>query len=195
MVSDSVGTLLHIGINARKGKLNEGQFQLRSRPEDSAAPYFLDTGKFPASSSRMVGLEAYYRPGPWLFGTEYYVQTVKAREIPDPLFHGGDVSVMWLITGETRSYNTVGGYFRSVSPAKTILEHGPGAWEAVLRFSYGDYNDTGVPGGAFSRVTPMVNWYLTDNARLEIAYGYGVLDRFALKGATQFFQSRLQLEF
>jgi len=52
-----------------------------------------------------------------------------------------------------------------------------------------------VPGGAFSRVTPMVNWYLTDNARLEIAYGYGVLDRFALKGATQFFQSRLQLEF
>jgi len=195
MVSDSVGTLLHIGINARKGKLNEGQFQLRSRPEDSAAPYFLDTGKFPASSSRMVGLEAYYRPGPWLFGTEYYVQTVKAREIPDPRFHGGDVSVMWLITGETRSYNTVGGYFRSVSPAKTILEHGPGAWEAVLRFSYGDYNDTGVPGGAFSRVTPMVNWYLTDNARLEIAYGYGVLDRFALKGATQFFQSRLQLEF
>jgi len=195
MVSDSVGTLLHIGINARRGKLNDGQFQLRSRPEDSAAPYFLDTGKFPASSSRMVGLEAYYRPGPWLFGTEYYVQTVNAREIPDPLFYGGDVSVMWLITGETRSYNTVGGYFRSVSPAKTVVDHGPGAWEAVLRFSYSDYNDTGVPGGTFWRVTPMVNWYLTDNARLEFGYGYGVLDRFALKGATQFFQSRLQLEF
>jgi len=195
MVSDSVGTLLHIGINARRGKLNEGQFQLRSRPEDSAAPYFLDTGKFPASSSSMVGLEAYYRPGPWLFGTEYYVQKVNAREIPDPLFHGGDVSVMWLITGETRSYNTLGGYFRSVSPAKTVVDRGPGAWEAVLRFSYSDYNDTDVPGGTFWRVTPMVNWYLTDNARLEFGYGYGVLDRFALKGATQFFQSRLQLEF
>ena len=65
----------------------------------------------------------------------------------------------------------------------------------MLRFSYSDYNDTGVSGGTLWRVTPMVNWYLTDNARLEFAYGYGVLDRFALKGATQFFQSRLQLEF
>ena len=55
MVSDSVGTLLHIGISARKGKLNEGQLQLRSRPEASDAPYFLDTGKFPASHARNGG--------------------------------------------------------------------------------------------------------------------------------------------
>jgi phosphate-selective porin OprO and OprP len=195
MMADSVGTLLHIGINARTGKLNEGQMQLRSRPEDSAAPYFLDTGKFPASHSQMVGVEAYYRPGAWLFSSEYYVQTVDARDTSDPLFHGGDVSVLWLITGETRSYNTVGGYFRSVSPAKTIVDRGPGAWEAVLRYSYSDYTDGAIEGGKFWRITPMVNWYLTDNARLEIAYGYGTLDRFDRKGATQFFQSRLQLEF
>ena len=169
--------------------------QLRSRPEDSSAPYFLDTGKFPASSAQMVGLEAYYRPGPWLFGTEYYVQTVDARETSNPLFHGGDVSIIWLITGETRSYNTVGGYFRSVSPARTIFGGGPGAWEALLRFSYSDYDDGAIQGGAFWRITPMVNWYLTDNARLEIAYGYGSLDRFDKTGATQFFQTRLQLEF
>ena len=130
-----------------------------------------------------------------MFGTEYYVQTVNARETSDPLFQGGDVSIMWLITGETRSYNTVGGYVRSVSPARTILSGGPGAWEALLRFSYSDYDDGAIQGGTFWRITPMVNWYLTDNARLEIAYGYGTLDRFDLKGATQFFQSRLQLEF
>jgi phosphate-selective porin OprO/OprP len=41
----------------------------------------------------------------------------------------------------------------------------------------------------------MVNWYLTDNFRLEMAYGYGHLDRFGLKGNTQFFQSRIQFEF
>jgi len=31
--------------------------------------------------------------------------------------------------------------------------------------------------------------------RLEFAYGYGHLDRFQLAGTTQFFQSRLQLQF
>ena len=45
------------------------------------------------------------------------------------------------------------------------------------------------------RITPMINWHMTDNARLELVYGYGKLDRFDLNGATQFFQTRLQLEF
>jgi phosphate-selective porin OprO/OprP len=38
----------------------------------------------------------------------------------------------------------------------------------------------------------MVNWHLSDNVRLEFVYGYSVLDRFDLKGGTQFFQSRVQ---
>ena len=38
----------------------------------------------------------------------------------------------------------------------------------------------------------MVNWYLTRVTRLELIYGYGVLDRFNLTGAIQFFESRIQ---
>ena len=195
LVSDSTGTLLHIGVNARTGQANEGELQLRSRPEAFIAPYFIDTGKFPAKSSRLGGLEAFYRPGPWLFGTEYYLQRVDSPETGDPLFHGGDIFAAWLITGETRSYNTVGGYFRAVSPARTVFEGGPGAWEALLRFSYSDFDDGAVHGGTFWRITPMVNWHLSDNARFEFAYGYGKLDRFDASGATQFLQSRLQLQF
>jgi phosphate-selective porin OprO/OprP len=41
----------------------------------------------------------------------------------------------------------------------------------------------------------MVNWYLTDYLRLVGTYGIGRLDRFNLKGNTQFFQTRLQFEF
>jgi len=44
------------------------------------------------------------------------------------------------------------------------------------------------------RYTPMVNWHLSDNVRLEMAYGYGHLNRFDLKGNTHFFQSRIQLQ-
>ncbi len=79
---------------------------------------------------------------------------------------GGDIFAAWLITGETRSYNTVGGYFRAVSPARTVFDGGLGAWEVVLRMSYSDLDDG----------------------------GYSKLDRFNVTGATQFFQSRPQLQ-
>jgi phosphate-selective porin OprO/OprP len=195
MVSDSVGRLLHIGVNASYGKADAGQLQIRARPEVSTAPYFLDTEKFPARAAETYGVEAYYRPGSWLFGTEYFVMPVDAPERGNPTFHGGGAFATWLITGETRSYNTVGGYFRDVSPRKTVFARGPGAWEAVLQLSYTDMNDAGVLGGTFWRITPMVNWYLSDNVRLELAYGYGKLDRFETRGATQFFQTRLQTQF
>ena len=143
----------------------------------------------------MTGVEAYYRPGPLLIGGEYFIQKADAAEVGDPLFHGGDVAVSWLATGETRTYNTRGGFFNQVSPARTVFGGGPGAWEIVTRFSYIDLDDKAVTGGTFWRFTPMVNWHLSDNLRLEVAYGYGTLDRFDLQGATQFFQSRIQVTF
>jgi phosphate-selective porin OprO/OprP len=38
----------------------------------------------------------------------------------------------------------------------------------------------------------MVNWYMSKVMRMEFVYGYGVLDRYNLKGTVQFFQSRIQ---
>ena len=193
-VADTAGTLLHVGVNARTGKVNQGSLRLKSRPEAWPAPFFLDTKAFPATSSRTGGLEVYYRPGRVIFGSEYYVLKVAAPNADDPVFHGGDVAITWLVTGETRSYNSEGGYFRAVSPTKTVYQGGPGAWEAVLRFSYSDFDDEAISGGRFWRLTPMLNWHLTDNVRLEMAYGRGILSRFGLKGATEFFQTRLQLQ-
>jgi phosphate-selective porin OprO and OprP len=194
MVSDSAGTLLHIGTSFQIGKPDNDSLQLKSKPEASDAPNFIDTGKFPATSATMVGIEAYYRPGPWLFGTEYYLEKANSAEGGNPFFHGGDIVATYLVTGETRSYNTIGGYFRGASPRKTLFEGGPGAVELVLRFSYSDLNGGNLQGGTFWRLTPMVNWYLSDNVRLELAYGYGKLSRFETRGTTHFLQTRLQLE-
>lgn len=187
-------TRLHLGMSLRYGKPDDGVLRLRSRPENFIAPYFVDTDKFPADNTKMIAVEAYYRPGSLLFGSEYFFQKVKAPASGDPIFHGGDAVVSWLMTGETRAYNTRGGFFNQVSPARTLFEGGAGAWELVGRVSYIDLDSGSVRDGRFSRITPMVNWYLSDHLRLEMAYGYGVLDRFALRGATQFFQSRLQLQ-
>ena len=195
VASEATRTILHLGVSGRYGKPDEGQLKLRSRPETFPAPYFVDTDSFASDKSEMLGVEAYYRPGPLLIGTEYFTQWADAKESRDPFFHGGDVVVTWLATGETRTYNTRGGFFNAVSPAKTVFEGGPGAWELVGRLSYIDLDDGPIQGGKFWRFTPMVNWHLSDHLRLELAYGYGELDRFDLTGGTQFFQTRIQMQF
>jgi phosphate-selective porin OprO/OprP len=194
MTSDEGRKLVHVGINGRYGKPDDGVIRLRSRPESFLSPYFVDTESFAADSTTMTGVEAYYRPGPVLLGGEYFVQKAEAGDVGNPLFHGGDIALSWLVTGETRTYNTRGGFFNQVSPARTVFGGGPGAWEAVTRFSYINLDDKAVNGGTFWRITPMVNWHLSDHARVAVVYGYGSLERFGTTGRTHFFQSRLQLQ-
>ena len=192
-VSDT-HSLLHIGINLQYGKPVDNQFQLRSRPEAFPAPYFVDTGKFPATSAFMTGPEIYYRRKSWLFGSEYWIDKVSSPSTGNPLFNGGDVAATWIITGETRTYNTVGGFFRAVLPQRPVFNGGPGAWELVSRYSYINLDSGTLQGGRFGRFTEQLNWYLSQYVRLEFAYGYGRLNRLGLSGNTQFFQSRIQLQ-
>ena len=190
--SEDGETLLHVGVSGRYGKPDDGVLRLRARSGAYPGPYFMDTGEFAANSTTMTGLEIYYRPGRFTFGSEYFMQSVDAPDSGNPFFHGGEVFMAWVITGETRSYNTRGGYFNAVSPASSIYSGGRGAWEAVSGFTYTDLDDGTLSGGKYWRFTETLNWHLSDNARLEFAYGYGSLDRFGLVGKTHFFQTRFQ---
>lgn len=194
IMSASGGNLLHIGVSGRYGKANNGKLRLRARPGAWAAPYFVDTEEFEADNSRMMGLELYYRPHSVTMGGEYFFQKVDAPASGNPAFHGGEMFMSWLITGESRSYNTKGGYFNQVSPQRTVFSGGPGAWEVVGHMSYTDLDAGTLTGGRYWRFTPMLNWYLSDQVRWETIYGYGSLDRFGLVGKTQFFQTRLQFQ-
>ena len=186
--------LLHLALQARYGKSKEGTFQFRSKPESfPAQSYAVDTGVFAAEDSKMSGVEAYYRPGPLMFGSEYFWNQVRAPASGDPMFHGGEVFVSYLPTGEIRPYNEKGAIFGAVSPKLSVFKGGLGAWELVLRYSHVNLDGGSIRGGKFSRITPMVNWHMSDNARLEFVYGHSWLDRFGVQGTTQFFQTRLQL--
>jgi phosphate-selective porin OprO and OprP len=193
--SEEQDKLFHLGLNLRYGTPKDDMLQLRSRPEAFPAPYFVDTGKFPATSTFMPGYEAYYRQGPLLFGSEYWFVNTHSPSTHNPVFNGGNIVVSWFLTGETREYNTVGGFFKQVSPRKSVFSGGKGAWELVGNFSTIDLDEGTLRGGQFKRITPMLNWYLSDNIRLETNYGYGHLNRFNLSGNTQFFQTRIQLQF
>jgi phosphate-selective porin OprO/OprP len=194
VLSTDGGTLVHLGFAGRVGAVNDHTLRLRARPGAWAAPYFLDTGEFAADSTVLTGAEIYYRPGSWTFGSEYYWQNVDAPESGNPMFHGGEAFASWLLTGEVRGYNTRGGYFNQISPRRPVFAGGPGAWELVAVLTSSDLDGGTITGGKYWRLTPMVNWYLSDHLRLEGAYGYGSLDRFEQVGKTQFLQFRIQMQ-
>ena len=192
VLSEKEGKVLHLGVSGRTGNVDNDTLRIRSKPEMNLAPYFVDTGKIPAGHATGAGFEAFYRTGPWLFGTEHDWQTVDAASGESPTFNGGHFVVTRLFSAETRGYNAPGGFFNAVSPKKTITERGPGAIETVLNFSYINLNSGSFQGGKMWRLTPMLNWYASDNVRFELAYGYAVLDRFGLEGTSQFLQFRIQ---
>jgi len=187
--------VLHIAVQARHALADDGELQYRSKPESfQAQSYAIDSGKFAAEYANAYGVETYYRPGPLMFGMEYYFNKAKAPDSGDPMFHGGEVMMAYVFTGETKPYNVRGAYFERLSPSRPVFGGGPGAWELVTRFSYTDMDDQAIHGGKFWRFTPMVNWHMSDNVRLEFVYGYSSLARFGVTGKTHFFQSRLQLQ-
>ncbi|OOG76551.1 OprO/OprP family phosphate-selective porin [Algoriphagus sp. A40] len=184
---------LHLGANYRYGQVEKGEMRVRSRPEANPAPFFIDTDVFQSNYSNHFGLEVYYTKGKLMLGSEYHWHKFDISEGGKALFHGGDAVVSYIFTGATRPFTTVSGVYSFVPVKKSIFQGGWGEVEGVFRISSLDLNGGQINGGEFWRITPMVNWYLTKYLRLEVAYGYGVLDRFGLKGATQFFQTRIQL--
>jgi phosphate-selective porin OprO/OprP len=193
MESEEKGRVLHVGLNIRFGKPDDGKLQLRSRPEAFPAPYFVDTGSFAADSTRMAA----WKPTIALARCCSALSTTSRRPMrrrAEPTVPRRRCGHVVARDGETRVYNTRGGFFNQVSPLRPVFPGWAGAWEIVTRFSYIDLDSAALHGGKFWRFTPMVNWHLSDNVRLEMTYGYGSLDRFGLVGKTQFFQTRLQLQ-
>jgi phosphate-selective porin OprO/OprP len=187
--------VLHIAFETRHVLANDGNLQYRSKPESfQAQSYAIDTGKFAADYADTYGAELYYQPNSLTMGSEYYFNKVKAPASDNPLFQGGEVFAAYILTGETRPYNGRGAYFDRISPKRQVFTGGPGAWEVVTRFSYANFDSGSIRGGVFWRFTPMVNWHMSDNIRLEFVYGYGSLDRLDLTGRLHFFQTRFQFQ-
>jgi phosphate-selective porin OprO/OprP len=183
--------VLHLAVNYRYGRPNDGKITLKSRPESNPAPFIINTGAINADHSTHTGLEAYYSTGRLLVGSEIMEHRFSSS-LGNHQFFGGDFVVTYMLTGTRRPYNTTSSVFGFVPVRKSIFKGGWGEFEAVLRYSTLDLNDGSVQGGKFWRITPMINWYMTKVIRTEFVYGYGILDRYNTKGAIQIFQTRIQ---
>ncbi|MEJ1238263.1 porin [Chryseolinea sp. T2] len=185
--------LLHIAANLRYGKPNDGQFAIKSRPESNPTPFLLTSGTFAADRSNHLGYEIYYSNKRFTVGSEGMVHNFHSKNSQDHSFYGGDVVLSYFLTGTSRPYKTDGSIYGFTTVRKSVFKGGWGEFEAVLRASTFNVNDGDIKGGQFWRITPMVNWYLSRIIRMEFTYGYGIFDRFGLRGTTSFFESRLQL--
>jgi phosphate-selective porin OprO/OprP len=188
--------LLHLGGWGAWTEAQEGAAQSRARPEVYEAPFFADTGSFPAEESVDVGFEFAAVEGPVTLSAEYMGSRVSSTETGDPRFSGYYVEASWAITGETRPYGRLCGCFGELEPSAPLsLRNGRlGALEIAGRYSHLDLESRAVGGGVFDRWSGALSWFPTNEFRFEFNYGYGTLQKSGLSGKTHFYQLRLQWE-
>ncbi len=185
-------TLIHIAGEFRYAKPKDGKMTLKSRPESNPTPQLINTGEFETDLSNHFGVEVYYRNKSFMMGSEVVLHKFYSDQSEDHKFYGGDVFVSYFFTGAIRPYNTIGSIFGFVPVKRSIFKGGWGEIEGVVRASTFNLNDGSIKGGQMWRITPMINWYMSKIIRMEFIYGYGILDRYELKGHVQFFESRIQ---
>jgi phosphate-selective porin OprO/OprP len=190
---DATGTLLHVGVAYKRGEFTNGETDLQAKPESTTAPYFIDTGIFPANNNNLYEGEVYFRSGSWFGGTEYMVDDVHGPD-GNYLFHGGNIFMTWLMTGEQRPYIDLGGKVGFVEPKRSAFSGGTGAIEGVLNLSYADADDKDIAGGTYWRITPEVNWYLDPMTSLRFCYGLASLDKFGTTELHNFIQARFEIK-
>ncbi|MBX7110156.1 MAG: OprO/OprP family phosphate-selective porin [Chitinophagales bacterium] len=190
---EKANKVMHVAVNLRYGKPLDNEFVIKSRPESNPTPQLINTGKFSTNGATSVGGEINYRAGKFMIASEVIAHNFYSKDSSTLHFYGGDLTLSYFLTKTSRPYNTTGNIYGFVPVHSSVLNGGWGEWEAVLHVSTFNLNNGYVHGGQMTRITPMINWYLTKVFRMEFIYGYGILDRFNLKGNVQFFEARLQI--
>jgi phosphate-selective porin OprO and OprP len=186
-------TWIHTGLNFRYAKPINNKIAVTSKPESNPAPNFVDTKTFECDQVTGFGPELYFYKGPLMIGSETFFHNYRSVEAGDPTFWGGNLLITYNLTGESYPYIKDNAVSFFVDPKRSLFKGGPGCWQLLLTGTVYDTNEGLKPGGSMWKLTGMLNWYPSNDYAIKFMYGYGVLDRFGIKGATQYFQARFQI--
>jgi phosphate-selective porin OprO/OprP len=151
----------------------------------------INTGAIPARHASTLGAEFAAQHSNLLLQAEYQnLRVIRSDGFGSPHFSGYYVSGSWLITGESRKYNTQSAAFDGPPIAHPFGwgSGGWGAWELAARYSETDLNyqegaagalpgASSIRGGDEKNVTVGVNWYWNSFARLMFDYQHVKIDR------------------
>jgi phosphate-selective porin OprO/OprP len=135
------------------------------------------------SGAEVYSAEAAATYGPLFFQGEYFWYNVDRNFRPgltEVKFEGGYAQASYVLTGETRTYNSASAAYNGIVPSNPFQPTGGGwgAWEIAARFSTIDLNDqlasaNGVAGGRQTIYTAALNWYVNRNVRFMLDYLHG----------------------
>ena len=135
------------------------------------------------SGAQVYSAEAAATLGSLYLQGEYFWYNIDRNALPGltPVkFQGGYAQAGYILTGETRSYNTGTASYGGVAPANpfSLTGGGWGAWEIAARASTVNLNDqlaaaNGVAGGRQTIYTAALNWYVNRNVRFMFDYLHG----------------------
>ena len=158
----------------------------------------INTGSIPAKHASTFGAEFAAQRKNLMLQAEYERLGVERSDgFADPHFNGYHVEGMWILTGETRKYNTQTAAFDAPPVAHPFSwgRGGWGAWELAVRYSDTDLNfDPGAPGtlqagssirgGEEKNFTAGVNWYWNSVARVMLDYQHVRIERLSPANTT-----------
>ncbi|MNF69337.1 Porin P precursor [compost metagenome] len=136
----------------------------------------MDTADFISDGFTAAGVQAVYQRGPFELETEYLHQSYDSIQggIADgekPEFTGGYVQAGYFLTGESRAYNPGMALFGPPTPARSLSQGGPGAWQLAAGYSTLDLSDGSIDGGKIDMLMLGVNWYPEQRLRFSLEYG------------------------
>jgi phosphate-selective porin OprO/OprP len=164
---------------------NTQTLTLSDRPELRIDPTTLvSTGALPGvSGAQVYSAEVAGTYGPLFFQGEYFWYNIDRNAfapLPSLRFQGGYAEAAYVLTGETRPYNSGSASYGGIVPVNPFSLNGGGwgAWEVAGRFSTIDLNDqlataNGVAGGRQTIYTLALNWYVNRNVRFMFDYLHG----------------------
>jgi phosphate-selective porin OprO/OprP len=167
--------------------------QLRDRPELRIdTNRLIDTGTIQTDNADTWGFELaanYYN----LLLQGEYIRIDVDRTHDDTLhFSGGYVEGSWVITGESRKYNTGSAAWARPVPAHPFDpfdgEYGWGAWELAARYSTVDLNSDNIKGGEQQVYGVSLSWYPNPLVRFMLQGDYVDVNRHSA-GGTQIGQN------
>lgn len=170
--------VVHLGAAAfyRKNSQTTTQMQYKGLPENhTSGVNFVDTGKFNSDSDTFFGLEAATVYASFSAQAEYGHLTAHRTDpgLSDPHFWGGEITLSYFLTGESRNYVGNQGVFDRVHVAHPVGRgEGYGAFELLGRIDHLDLEDQGIAGGRQTAYMMGVNWYANDFVKFILNYSY-----------------------
>lgn len=178
---------LHWGLAGRYLGAAEGMLRYGGRPALNVTLNFVDTGAFPAEHAWHVGVEWLWNEGPFSVLAEANQAWGASAVMGDPFFWGAYVTLAWVLTGESRSYDRTVGYARRMMPKGKW-----GAPEIVVRLAHLDLNDANASGGVLDRGSSGLNWWATRRWKVGVDCGRTRLDRDRLTSTTDSVMARMR---